>query len=39
MLESLALLMASPSFAVLVFVTGLVGIMLAFYFACENGRS
>ena len=34
-LESLELLRV-PSFAVLVFVTGLVGIMLAFYFACEN---
>jgi MFS family permease len=34
-LESLELL-RFPSFAVLVFVTGLVGIMLAFYFACEN---
>ena len=34
-LESLEL-MRSRSFAVLVLVTGLVGIMLAFYFACEN---
>ena len=34
-LESLELL-RFPSFAVLVFVTGLIGIMLAFYFACEN---
>jgi MFS family permease len=34
-LESLEL-MRFPSFAVLVIVTGLVGIMLAFYFACEN---
>ena len=34
-LESLELLRIR-SFAVLVFVTGLVGIMLAFYFACEN---
>ena len=24
------------SFAVLIVVTGLIGIMLAFYFACEN---
>lgn len=34
-LESLAL-MRFPSFAVLVVVTGLIGIMLAFYFECEN---
>ena len=34
-LESLELLRVR-SFAVLVFVTGLIGIMLAFYFACEN---
>ena len=34
-LESLALL-KHRSFAVLVVVTGLIGIMLAFYFACEN---
>ncbi|WZO96828.1 MFS transporter [Isosphaeraceae bacterium EP7] len=34
-LESLEL-MRFPSFAVLVIVTGLVGIMLAFYFACES---
>ncbi len=34
-LESLELL-RSPSFAVLVLVSGLIGILLAFYFACEN---
>jgi nucleoside transporter len=34
-LESLELLRV-PSFAVLVFVAGLIGIMLAFYFACEG---
>ncbi len=34
-LESLEL-MKNRSFAVLVIVTGLVGIMLAFYFGCEN---
>jgi nucleoside transporter len=34
-LESLELLRVR-SFAVLVFVAGLIGIMLAFYFACEN---
>ena len=34
-LESLAL-MRFRSFAVLVVVAGLIGIMLAFYFACEN---
>jgi nucleoside transporter len=34
-LESLELLKVR-SFAVLVFVAGLIGIMLAFYFACEN---
>lgn len=34
-LESLEL-MRFRSFAVLVFVAGLIGIMLAFYFACEN---
>jgi nucleoside transporter len=34
-LESLELLRVK-SFAVLVFVAGLIGIMLAFYFACEN---
>ena len=34
-LESLELLKVK-SFAVLVFVAGLIGIMLAFYFACEN---
>ncbi|MDB5352730.1 MAG: yegT 3 [Planctomycetota bacterium] len=34
-LESLELL-RFPSFAVLVVVTGLIGIMLAFYFACET---
>jgi nucleoside transporter len=34
-LESLELMKRS-SFAVLVVVTGLIGIMLAFYFACEN---
>ena len=34
-LESLEL-MRVKSFAVLVFVAGLIGIMLAFYFACEN---
>ncbi len=34
-LESLEL-MRNRSFAVLVVITGLVGIMLAFYFACEN---
>ncbi len=28
--------MRFPSFAVLVVITGLIGIMLAFYFACEN---
>lgn len=34
-LETLAL-MRFPSFAVLVIVAGLIGIMLAFYFGCEN---
>ncbi len=34
-LESLEL-MRNRSFAVLIIVTGLVGIMLAFYFGCEN---
>lgn len=34
-LESLEL-MKHRSFAVLIIVTGLIGIMLAFYFACEN---
>ncbi|WP_422926590.1 MFS transporter [Singulisphaera sp. PoT] len=34
-LESLEL-MKHRSFAVLVVITGLIGIMLAFYFACEN---
>ncbi len=34
-LESLSL-MRFRSFAVLIVVTGLIGIMLAFYFACEN---
>ena len=32
-------LMRVRSFAVLVVVAGLIGIMLAFYFACENDRS
>ena len=35
LLESLELL-RFPSFAVLILVTGLIGIELAFYFACEN---